>query len=112
MGVFDYITCRLPLPNNGAVSYGEFQTDSFDWPFMEHYEIREDGTLWREIYDTEDHSDKSAPPGSAASISGMMARVNKRWEPMILTGEVTFDDYSAYFVDGKLREFHFIRRSE
>ena len=53
---------------------------------LDRYEIRADGTLWREHYDTEDRSDPNGD-GLAAFI-GCMTRVNLRWEPERLTGEI------------------------
>ncbi len=116
MGLFDYVNCKYPLPIEGANAL-DFQTKDTDAQFMDSYEIREDGTIWHEVYDTEDRSDPKATGLSA--LMGMATRVNKRWEQDIFTGEIVFygsigNDYktgtrvefSAYFADGKLMHLH------
>jgi len=102
MGVFDYITCEAGDRNPKT----EYQTESFEWPYLDRYEIRKDGTLWREEYDIEDRSDPNAEGLDA--LAGSRTRVNKRWMQMEnFTGEVRFGDgkngYSAYFVHGALK---------
>jgi hypothetical protein len=110
MGMFDTFRCKYPLPWEGDkpnISDVEFQTKSLEC-FLDNYEIRSDGTLWHEEYDTEDHSDPTAE--GILRFAGMLARVNQRWVPVELTGEVIFygggNKFSAYFVDGKLKELH------
>lgn len=106
MGVFDYLNCKIPLPVPAPRGEG-FQTKSFE-SFANNYEIREDGTLWREEYDTVDRSDPNAK--GPTRIIGMMSRENERWVPYKHTGTVTFYtsdhgfwiEYQAYFEDGKL----------
>lgn len=133
MGMFDDLRCKFPLP------LPEFQNNSFqtkDTPaqFLDQYEIREDGTLWREAYDIEDHSElgkwKAANPGKeppegwqedvTKSFLGCMARVNQRWEQVAdFTGEIRFYnslgehhsgwvEFSAYFVGGRLNQIHLV----
>lgn len=106
MGMFDDLKCLYPLPVEGANDIA-YQTKSLIC-FMEDYEIREDGTLWIQEYDTEDQSDPDAP--GLLKFSGMLTRINKRWVPVPLTGEVVFYggklEFSAYFVDGNLKELH------
>jgi len=114
MGMFDYLRCKYPLPVKG-VNDMLFQTKDSPAQQMDEYEIREDGTLWHQDYDIEDRSDPNAE--GIARIFGMMTRINERWEPEPMTGEILFYDggtdwelgFSAYFVDGKLRELHTIR---
>lgn len=117
MGLFDYLHCKYPLPVDGANAL-EFQTKDTDAQYMDHYEIREDGSLWHEDYDTEDHSDPNAK--GLMRFAGCQARVNKRWTPEKYTGEISFgtswqDDpfdgwveFSAYFVNGQLSQLHLI----
>lgn len=128
MGMFDYVTCKYPLPVPGA---NELQFQSKDTPsqFMEYFEIREDGTIWREDYDTEDWSQlakwKSEHPGeipppdvdSIVGMYGCMTRVNKRWVQVPFRGEVRFGtwlkdkgslEFSTYFVDGTLSQLQVI----
>lgn len=110
MGMFDYVRCSFQLPIKDANAM-EFQSKDTPAQYCDRYEIREDGSLWHNEYDTEDRSDPSAE-GWVAMI-GCAARVNERWVPAEMTGEVRFytgtgppDDgwleFSAYFVNGKL----------
>lgn len=104
MGMFDYLRCHYPLPWEGATAL-EYQTKDTPAQYLDQYEIRADGTLWHKDYDIEDHSDPNAE--GLRRIFGMMTRVNERWEPEALTGEIVFYagdfEFSAYFVGGKLR---------
>lgn len=98
MGMFDELRCKLPLPVPGANALG-YQTKDTDRQFLDHYEIREDGTLWREAHDLEDQSDPKAE--GLGRIVGMLTRVNKRWVQVTITGEIRF--YTMYnLVDGKM----------
>lgn len=115
MGAFDFITCKYPLPVPGMESVS-FQTKDFGTPFMDHYEIRDDGTLWYQEYDTEDHSDKNAT--GFMRLVGMAVRVNKRWvHCKEFTGEIVFypdtididQEFSAYFVKGCLRHLEVLK---
>lgn len=111
MGMFDDIKCKYPLPLKGANALN-YQTKDTPEQYCDCYEIREDGTLWHENYDTEDHSEagqwlrdhpgKEIPDSFGMwSFVGCMTRVNKRWEQVKLTGEIRF--YSMYELkDGKL----------
>lgn len=113
MGMFDYVRCKYPLPLPDAANL-EFQTK--DTPCrMDWYEIREDGSLWHEEYDTEDRSDPNAE--GFERFFGSMTRVNQRWVPCEMTGEVRFYtsigstptttgdwlEFSAYFVRGQIK---------
>ncbi|MFN7318348.1 MAG: hypothetical protein ACK5S6_02450 [bacterium] len=115
MGMFDEIRCKMPLPVEIDVEHREhwFQTKSLGCD-MDYYEIREDGTLWREAYETEDRSDPNA---------------NKQWIPCLaFTGEIAFYtqassiaakdvgqshsgwiEFSTYFVRGELKQFELMR---
>lgn len=110
--MFDDIICKYPLPLAGANDLA-YQTKDTDRQFLDKYEIREDGTLWHEDYDTEDQSEhgkwrrehpNEEPPeeiDNLLSCAGCMAKVNKRWEQVKFTGEICF--YTMYSVkDGKL----------
>jgi len=106
MGMYDDIDVLIPLPD-GYV-HTDFQTKSLVCN-LDLYQLREDGSLWHEDYDIEDHSDPKAK--GMMRVRGMFARVNQRWVPVTdFTGELTFhefdDDtfyeYSTYFVDGQL----------
>ena len=110
MGMYDNITCKYPLPVKGANDLS-YQTKSMsDWPSLEDYEIREDGTLWVEEYDIEDRGKKDGTP--LERFLGCATRVNQRWVKTNFTGEVRFYtstedrkwiEWSTYFIDGRLR---------
>ena len=103
MGLFDELTCRMALPGVG-VTDTLFQTKSLPAMYMEHYELRADGTLWHEEYDIEDRSDPDAK--GVESLRGAMSRVNLRWEPASFTGEIYFyeagNTFSVVIVRGKV----------
>ena len=109
MGMFDEITCKYPLPVEGANALN-YQTKDTPRQFCDHYEIREDGTLWFQNYDTEDQSEagkwKRENPGLPVpehldQFIGCITSVNLRWEPCDFTGEIRF--YTMYAIkDGKM----------
>jgi hypothetical protein len=108
MGMFDYLKCKYPLPNAGDNDL-EYQTKDTPAQFLDHYEIRTDGTLWHLDYDIEDRSDPNAE--GLARWAGRLSHVNERWEPVPFTGEIRFyhyiseagrTEFSAYFVNGML----------
>ena len=117
MGMYDEIQCKYPLPVEGANAHN-FQTKDTPAQFLDHYEIREDGTLWHEVYDIEDHSDPKAE--GIAAFMGCMTRVNNRWiQETDFTGEICFYDscgadhtgwieFSTYFVKGQLKQLEII----
>lgn len=98
MGMFDYIRVKYQGHGIGDVSAEEFQTKDTPAQYMEHYEVREDGTLWQELYDTEDRSDQTQP--GLLGMCGMMTRVNKRWEQVDFDGELEAEQYRFWFRDG------------
>lgn len=103
MGMFDYVRCDYPLPVEGAAKL-QYQTKDTPSQFLDEYEIRADGTIWHQNYDIEDRSDPLAK--GFERLYGMATRINKRWEPVALTGEVVFYagefEFSAHFIDGKI----------
>lgn len=92
MGMFDEVRFRgysLPLP----ISDDDLlQTKSLDCQ-MELFEIREDGSLWREHYDIEDRSDPDAE--GIMGIVGCMTRINKRFEREPYTGEMSLTHWQG-----------------
>ena len=137
MGMFDNITCKyaLPLPWANALHY---QTKDTSAQYLDNYEIREDGTLWHELYDTEDQSDlakwQAANPGKEPpeelqgirAFCGCATRVNTRWEPEPITGEIVFYtslettargqtegwlEWSAYFENGKVSRMNLLEHT-
>lgn len=112
MGMFDYLRCHYPLTVEGA-NERVYQTKDLECD-VDQYEIREDGSLWHQNYDTRVEETPEAPLGI------WIHRDNERWEQVKLTGEVRFYDslrktqpcgwieWSAYFVDGALKELHLV----
>lgn len=119
MGLYDRLHCHVPLPFPEGVSdalraslqASEYQTKDLVC-FMRDYEIREDGSFWREEYDIEDRSDPNAE--GLLCIAGCLTRVNKRWKADTKTfarisfytnigKECTgFVEFQADIVDGRL----------
>lgn len=120
MGMFDYIKSSFPLPLP-EVQDKQFQTKDTPSQFCDEYEIRADGTLWREEYDIVDKSDHTKE--GIGRLIGMMTRVNKRWVEEKFTGEIVFynqmvDDayhkggwveFSSHFIDGKLQSVALVK---
>ena len=109
--MYDELKCHYPLPLERA-NERTYQTKDLDC-LMDHYEIREDGTLWHEIYDTRFEKTDGSPFGF------YLHRDNKRWEPVLFSGALdfyTFSDndvgwleWSAYFKDGTLQQVNLVR---
>ena len=119
--MFDNIKCLYKLPIEKDFSKELFQTKSTPAQWMDLYEIREDGTLWHENYDTEDRSDPNKE--GLARLFGSMTKINKRWEFVKdFIGEIRFYtvynsskyyiEFSSYFVNGILKELHLIKNEE
>lgn len=94
MGMFDYLNCKLPLPDGAPKN--PYQTKNLQC-VMDTYEIKEDGTLWGEDYDREGWSRSNVRPRQCSDFTGEVRfyrmgdkEPNQWWE------------FSAYFVDGKL----------
>jgi hypothetical protein len=118
MGMFDELRCRYPLPVAGANDL-LYQTKSLV-NALDQYQIGAQGELSHLEYDIEDRSDPTKP--GLLALAGMATRVNERWVAEPLTGEVRFYgsidgswsdeswlEFSAYFVEGRLRELHQIK---
>lgn len=115
--MFDEVTCRFPLPAPGCEGL-VFQTKDTPSQFLERYEIREDGTLWRQAYDTVDRSDPNAQ--GILRLAGIMARTNERWEREYLSGSMYFYtsageewfEFLALFMEGVLQEVRRVEEDE
>jgi hypothetical protein len=113
MGMFDDLRCHYPLPVDGANDL-HYQTKDLDCQ-MDAVEIRADGTLWHEAYETRVEETDEAPMGI------WIHRDNKRWEHVPLTGEVRFYtslrreqpsgwiEWSAYFKAGALQQMNLVK---
>lgn len=106
MGLFDYVECRYPLPEAPSeIQNAEFQTKSFDCPYLEHYIIEADGRLL--YYGTEPTPKNELPypnaePGSLESIRGILRKVK---EPEILSTFIGAVDFYASSTVGELFEY-------
>jgi hypothetical protein len=104
MGVYDYLKVQCPLPGIPDPSAIEFQTKDTDGQYLDHYEIRADGTLWHEAYEPEWRADPSSP------IGGYLERKNPHWVEENFTGALEFYtsdpnidlSFAALFKNGQL----------
>lgn len=116
--MFDTIECNYALDIPNAIkNYNckSFQTKDFD-NLLDHYEIREDGTLWKEEKELQFiPGDKKGKTFSQQF--GYFKTLNTWWTQLNITATITmythivgdddYDyiiDYSVIFVDGKVRE--------
>lgn len=111
MGMFDNITYESKFPGK------EFQTKDTPSQGLDNYYIKEDGTLWYRDYDARWVEDPNALFG------GYLDQYNERIIPQPdFTGEIRFydydhhnnllDEYSAYFVKGKMENFVIIHEGK
>lgn len=113
MGMFDYLTCKYPLPAAGANDL-QFQTKDTPAMWMDSYEIDADGLLWHELYDVEDHSDPTAT--GLTAILGLMTRVNPRKVLENWSGAINFYaggggwwiEFQVHLVEGKVTHLHVV----
>jgi hypothetical protein len=106
MGVFDYVTCRYELPPEFPRDL-EWQSKSTPAQYLDHYEIREDGSLWHETYV---HRVETQSDGY---FNVQMYRDNPEWKREDFTGELEIhssDDRHWYtvqfwFRDGVVKDF-------
>lgn len=134
MGMFDNIRCKFPLPLP-EFQENDFQTKDTPNQYCDQYEIREDGTLWVEKYDTEDkskagawlrdnpgktHTDLPAELSGISAMCGCMSRVHKRWVKLEdFHGDIEFYnaigkqgtgwiEFRARFTNGKLSKLELV----
>ncbi len=99
MGMFDDLRCHYPLPVAGA-NDRDYQTKDTPCQYLNKYEITAEGTLRHQEWDADEG-------------------LSDEWiEHPNFLGEVRFYDldkdggwleFSAYFVDGVLKELHLVR---
>lgn len=114
MGMFDEIKIKVLLPVELGVCHREhwFQTKSLG-SYLQYYEVREDGTLWRMDYE---------PTEDILTCDGELAEARATWAKCEITGEIRFYtqktsigaedkgqsfsgwiEFSAYFVSGAMQ---------
>jgi len=94
MGMFDY------FHYNGE----EYQTKSLD-NSLYNYELREDGTLWRECFTIVLHNDTKAPLGFRTEQKDHYWKFEDEFDGAVYFYRGHLDDwieYKALFMDGKL----------
>lgn len=105
MGVFDYVTCHYPLPTEIPPGR-DWQSKDTPAQYLDHYEIRQDGTLWHQDYRLRVETE----PDGVFSLQ--MHRDNPEWRPEPYTGELEIHDYDDehwyavqfWFRDGIVRD--------
>src|SRR5437899_5005427 len=109
MGLYDHVRCRYRLPDPEAQDL-DFQTKSMPAPYLDNYEVTEDGRLVREARD-------SRPEDSLESPLEAVTHRDLRWQPVDFRGELeihTFEEdpegkmrwysYLLWFKDGRLAD--------
>ena len=89
MGIFDFVTCKYGLPIAAAQDL-DFQSKDTPSQAMDHYEIREDGSLWCKRW-----VDPDTP-----------LRNSEEWEPCDHTGVITFSGWGRE--GGAQKRFDFV----
>ena len=120
MGMYNLVICHYTLPVHGANRH-TYQTKSIEPNTLDTYEIREDGSLWHEVYDLEDQSDPKKK--GLQRYEGMDTRINQHWIPSSFTGvmhlyaavEVRpfkkqgWIEFDAQFLNGQLQHLYLIK---
>lgn len=99
MGMFDYLKVLVPLPAGDSTT--EFQTKDTAEQACAHYELRDDGTLWRTSTGMFDED----PQGGA--IEPVQEKHNGQlrfcgWEPA--------EEYIGWFINGVLLDLRCANR--
>ena len=110
MGVFDYIIPECPLPDDAAQRVREWQTKSFEQPWLCTYHITAGGRLLRELVHYEDRSDQTVPKDALRRVLDVSTRVHDGWEDTGFEGVLRFYgeagtewvEYEATFVKGAM----------
>jgi len=87
--MFDNVRCLYPLPWPELQSV-TWQTKDTDAQYLDHYEVRADGTLWHEAYYARWIDD---PTGI---MRFYMTRENVRWEQVPFVGQLEIDHYAEH----------------
>jgi hypothetical protein len=97
-----YVECNYPLPvpelQKACIktySFNDADTDSNGYTYADNFEIREDGTLWRNYYDVEDNTFKL----KQVMMTGEVILEAYNYRPAL------YAEFSVYFVRGELKFF-------
>lgn len=115
MGMFDNVVCDYPLPDERAKEVREWQTKSFEWPFLDTYRITPEGRLLHQEWHMEE--DPTRPPLGLDPFVPAMTRVNDGWTDVEYHGVLNFYgnvgdnydganwyEYNATFTHGHLEK--------
>lgn len=113
MGMFDVVAVECPVEGIENPAACEWQTKSFDDPFLHNYRITADGRLLSERVRYEDRSDPNAPSDSIEHWAGMCTPVHEGWDEVPYHGDVwmigdfpgaanRFVEIVARFTEGRL----------
>ena len=97
MGMFDYLRCKMPLPEPCPPSDTLFQTKDTDEQYMETYTITEDGRLIHHAVDYETVPKAERPHPEEDGLLGLRGSIRRipRGEVEIpLHGDLEFHHYS------------------
>ena len=100
MGLYDNVRCRYRLPDPEAQDL-EFQTKSTPAPYLDNYEITEDGRLMHEAYDERWEDAPDSPFGA------VMHQDNHRWEPVDFPGQLEIHG-TREDPEGKVRWYSYL----
>lgn len=89
------------MPVEGA-NDKTYQTKDFELPQLNRYEIREDGSLWLQVWENKDGGLKPTDHWIAQDCT-MGINFYTTW-----TDREGWIEWSSYFVKGQLKELHLI----
>lgn len=106
MGMFDYISCEYPLPvsTTDDVRKHKYQTKSLDCE-LNIYTITEDGRLLKREFD----EDAPTSEETWKELDKYIGEVVFYGWPEKKSNPKRWLEFSAYFVHGKLAEFHLLQ---
>lgn len=116
--MFNRLKCNYPLPTTKRdLTATKFYVKNIS-NNLYNYEIREDGTLWYEMY--EDPNEFNLEGKTDEDLVKMNEK--RQWKPKNFTGEIRFvagsgklefrTEFSSYFVEGKLTQLHLVEDIE
>ena len=100
MGMFDWVDCDYSLPDGGPTD-PEFQTKTFDDPYLRHYRITPEGRLLkRDQWSMTEWEEGGDPKGPATWTDTNHHGVLNFYDSDETTDE--WFEYDAKFTDGQL----------
>lgn len=108
MGMFDTVMCEHPVPGPAAIN-GEYQTKSLGCE-MATYRIAADGQLYIDEPGWYSWATGSAAADATPALAALTGEIRLLGAVKQYPDDPKWVRYSAYFVGGKLKELHEIRR--